>query len=544
MIDSIKPNEWKRYLAAAIIGLIIFAVIDVIPTTVQSIKGEFGGKVIQKAEAELLASAFAEKQAGLSVEESRAVHQTDKILNGYLMKEELYKTYYKEYDSRFPTDTYQVEVKFENGSNGFVYVHMQNGAVTSWNLNLPASPILEETASEQAIDFLVSQGFRTVELSGGESSANGLNWSWSAAPSGYKIGNSQLNVNLTIASIDGEPVVTMYKPAFKAPDSYIEYVTKQDTLANLLTMLGYFLMTIVLGILAIIYAILCRKFTSFKYGIVLTIIYFVVYAITNLNMLDGIRASFGESPDSDLTIAITAIFSIVLGIPMAASIYISLIAGDGLWKSMGRDLWPRFKQAGYGDYVWRSMVLSYQFTIILIGAQSVIFLLLKYVIGTWNTSDVSQSPYNMSALWLMPVLAWMAAIGEEAVYRFFGVGLFRKWFKNTFAACLIPTLVWALGHVMYPFYPATTRLIELMIVGLAFCYIFIKYGYITAMFTHAIFNSVSVGYSIFMVGSALDIASAIFFIVLPVPIAYVIRYLHNKKGKKPPVTTDPPLMQQ
>jgi len=545
MNEMIKPNEWRRFIAAAIIGFLLFAALDLIPTIVSTTSGELGGKVIEKAEAERLAASFAEQHLGMKVSESKAVHQTDKLMNGYLMKEELAKTYYEQYDSRFPTDTFQVEVSLEGKNYGFVYVHMQNGSVVAWNFNVDAHPMSDKEMSDSAAVFLEKQGFRSEELKNSKlrhDKVQGL--IWSAAPAGFTIEEAKLNIDLALVELNGEPVIAMYKPAFQVPDAYKKYVDKQDMYASVLTMVGYLLMSIVLCILAIVYAILYRKFTSFKYGIILTIIYFIAYCITNLIMVDGVRASLGEIADMDLTIMITMIFTIVVGIPMAASIYISLVAGDGLWKAMGRNVWPRFKDAGYGEYVWRSARLGYLFALILFGLQAVIFLILKLSIGTWNTSDATQSPYNISALWLMPVLAWMAAIGEEAVFRMFGIGLFRKWFKNTFLACLPPTLFWALGHVMYPFYPATTRLFELIIIGLAFCYIFMKYGYITAVFTHAIFNTIAVSYSIIMVGSAFDIAAAVLFIVLPVLIAYVIRLLHNKKRQNPSVTTDPPLMQQ
>src|SRR5690606_11496666 len=123
--------------------------------------------------------------------------------------------------------------------------------------------------------------------------------------------------------------------------------------AGILTGVGYVLMSIVLCILAIIYAILYRKFTSFKYGIVLTIIFLATYIIMNLNMLDAISASQGELPIQRGVMAFTAIVTILLSVAMAGSIYISLVAGDGLWKAQGRNLWPRFGQPGYGDYVWR-----------------------------------------------------------------------------------------------------------------------------------------------------------------------------------------------
>ncbi|WP_424766364.1 lysostaphin resistance A-like protein [Paenibacillus sp. sgz302251] len=541
MIDSIKPNEWKRFVWAALACFAIYLYLDISPMLKSISSGEYVTKVIDKSEAEQQAAAFAEQQAGLAVKSAKAVHQTDKMMNGYLSKEELITDYSDQYDARYPTDTFQVELKFEPRGSGFVYVHMQSGDVVAWNLHIDGQPLAEADIEQAAADFLVSQGFRTEEISSGQVFENG---EWYSKPAGYSIKDAALNVDVDARFIDNRVVITKYKPAFVAPSDYVKYVEGQDSLAGWLTGIGYLCMSIVLGILAIIYAVLYRKFTSFKYGIVLTIIFFITYVIMNLNVLDGIRASMGEMDAADSAILITAIFTVFLAIPMAGSIYISLIAGDGLWKAQGRALWPRFGQQGYGNYVWRSMGLSYLFAIILFAIQAVIFRVLEFTIGTWSTTDATQSPYNMGILWLMPVLAWAAAISEEAVFRFFGIGLFRKWFKNTFAAALLPTLFWALGHVMYPFYPSTTRLIELMIIGLLFSFIFVRYGLITAMFTHAIFNSVAVGISLLTIGSAPNIVSAIFFTILPVPIAWMIKYFSSKKEKKPSVTTTPHLEQQ
>ncbi|WP_029192169.1 CPBP family intramembrane glutamic endopeptidase [Paenibacillus harenae] len=540
MIDSIKPKEWRRFWWAAVACFVIYVSLDVIPTIASISSGEYNTDVIEKNEAEKQAAAFAGQETGLTVKSAKAVHQTDKLMNGYLSKENLIKTYSDQYDSRFPTDTYQVDLKFEEGGSGFVYVHMQSGKIVSWNLLIDGQSLSKFDLAAEADQFLSKQGFREAELQEGKLLENG---DWNVKPSGYVIKDAALNVDISAISIDSRTIVTEYKPAFIAPPDYIAYVKEQDRLAGFLTGFGYLFMSFILGILAIIYAVLYRKFTSFKYGIILTIIYFITYIIMNFNILDGIRASLGESGMADQTVAFTAIFTIVLTIPMAGSIYVSLIAGDGLWKAQGRSLWPRFGQKGYGDYVWRSMGLSYLFAVILFAMQSVIFIGLKFTIGTWDTTDVTQSPYNMGILWLMPVLAWAAAISEEAVFRFFGIGLFRRWFKNTFAAALLPTFFWALGHVMYPFYPSSTRLIELMIIGLVFSFIFVRYGLITSMFTHAIFNSAAVGFSLLTIGSAPNIVSAVFFTVLPVPIAYAIKYLSGKKEKKPSIRTAPPLEQ-
>jgi len=551
MIDSIKPNEWKRFIWAAVVCFIIYGAVQIVPMITAIASGEMNTNVIEKSAAAAEASAFVEKETGLKVKSAKAVHQTDKIMNGYLSKHELIKSYTDKFDANFPTDTFQVDLKFIGGGSGYVYVHMHSGKIVAWNLKLDelnGRRLSEQEMQTAVAAFLTDHSFNKDEFMVNRQMkpAGSLNpkGDWVAIPlSGYKAKDAQLMITFDALMLNDRTIITKYKPAFIAPPEYISYVEKQDKIAGYLTSIGYLFMSFVLFVLAIIYAVLYRKHTSFKYGIVLTIIYLITYTIMNLNVLDGIRATLGETEMAGATVSITAIVSVLMAIPMAGSIYISIIAGDGLWKAQGRSLWPRFGQKGYGDYVWRSVGLSYLFAIILFAIQSVIFIALKLIIGTWETSDATQSPYNMGILWLMPVLAWAAAIGEEAVFRFFGIGLFRKWFKNTFAAALLPTFFWALGHVMYPFYPSTTRLFELMIIGLLFSFIFVRYGFITAMFTHAIFNSVAVGLSLLTIGTAPNIISAIFFSVLPVLIAFMIKYFSHKKEKKPSVKTTPPLEQ-
>lgn len=529
MIDSIKPSEWKRFLWAAVACFIIYAGVEIYPMISSMISGELNMKVIEKSTAENRAAAFAEKETGIKVKSAKAVHQTDKIFYGYLSKNKLLETYSDKFDQSFPTDTYQVDLKFTNGNYGHVYVHMQSEKIVAWNLKVSGEELTEADKTKDIIAFLTAQSFSGIDFNNSQINSAG-EWQGKASEK-YSIEEAKLALTVDAISLNGRTVITKYKPAFVAPDDYISYVKNQDKIAGYLTGFGYFLMSFVLFVLAIIYAVLYRRFTSFKYGVILTIVYFITYLIMNLNVLDGIRASLGENEIAGQATMITAIFTVLLTIPMAASIYFSIVAGDALWKAQGRSLWPRFGQKGYGDYVWRSVGLAYLFAIILFAVQAVIFIGLKLSIGTWDTTDVTQSPYNIGILWLMPVLAWAAAISEEAVFRFFGIGLFRKWFKNTFAAALLPTLFWALGHVTYPFYPSSTRLIELIIIGLAFSFIFVRYGFITAMFTHAIFNSIAVGLSLLTIGQAPNIISAIFFSVLPVIIAFVLKYFSHKKRR-------------
>lgn len=539
MTELITRKEWRRYAIAAIVGFLLFALLEIVPLVVSVNQHPHNGQVIDKNEAQETAIDFAQAETGYKVREAKTVHQSDKLFSGYLSKEKLTEEYEEQYGDIFPTDTFQVNLRFaDRKGSGFVYINMYTGDVVAWNLkvqasNSPTAPS-EEAQRQHLNTFLKNK----PQFAGGDFNSLTLdeNGEWRFSPESIKVGEANLYVTLKIASAGDRSIVAMYKPVFDVPDSYRTYVKGQDKLAGWLTGVGYGLMSVILGILAIVYAILYRKFTSFKYGWLLTVIFTIAYLIMNLSVIDGMIATQGELPMDDGIVLVTMIVTILITIPMAASVYLSIVAGDGLWKAQGRQLWPRLGQPGYGDYVWRSMGLSYLFAISLLGLQPLLFRALELIIGTWGTSDVTMSPYNFSILWLMPVLAWAAAISEEAVFRFFGIGLFRRWFRHSFAAAILPTLFWSLGHVMYPFYPSTTRLFELMVVGLLFSFIFVRYGFITSMFTHAIFNSIAVGSSLIMVGGAANMISAIFFVLLPVLIAYVLRERDRRKKKmNPPI---------
>jgi hypothetical protein len=148
--------------------------------------------------------------------------------------------------------------------------------------------------------------------------------------------------------------------------------------------------------------------------------------------------------------------------------------------------------------------------------------------GAWSTTDVSQSAYNMVSPLLLPVMAWCAAISEEAVYRMFGIALVERLVKNRFVAILVPTVIWAFGHVSYPIFPSTTRLFELIVIGFVFAAIFLRYGFITAVFAHAIFDSILMSSSLMLMGGSLNIAAGLFYIALPALIAWLIRWRHRR----------------
>ncbi|MBD2845736.1 CPBP family intramembrane metalloprotease [Paenibacillus sp. IB182496] len=542
---------WKTYLWLGAIGALIYLLLQIMPATSDSFFTGNTITVMEKDEAQEIAADFVRERFGAEPTSTHAIHQSDRLLSGYLAKTESMATYEQRYDARFPVDTYQVEVRTPriNSAGGeslyYVYLHMETGEVVSWNRlgnPLPSEqPLIDyEPAVEAAKTVAAARGFRTEELTALPGIADTGTVVLRVVGSTLDEAELQLHIRSARAE-DGTIRTVAYKPEFDVPQPYRDYVKQQDQLGAALSLGGYFGLTAVLFILSIIYAAVYRRHTSFLRGIALTVIFFALYVANNYNMADGLRAGIGETPDADSFVSIGLIINVFIVVAMAASVYFALVAGDGLWRSAGRRLWPRFGESGYGEHVWRSMKLSYLLAFAMLGIQTLILLLLQEGIGAWATSDVTQSPYNFGAPWLFPVLAWCAAISEEAVYRLFGIGLLRKWFKNLFVASLIPTIIWALGHVTYPIYPATTRLIELTIVGLLFSFIFLRFGFITAVFTHAIVNTVMMAAMLILLGTPINVLAGILYLLLPVPIAWLLReWSRRRAGREPLGRPAPP----
>lgn len=532
------------------IGLIVFLVLQVLPVFTNESPGAESGAVISKEKAIDAALSFTLtqwKDADPELASGYAIYDTDKLLYGYLTANRLLNDYNRKFEREFPYDTYRVELKDRSvkGKVYYVYVHMQTGKVARWSIYTPPAANKEGAAAdpdgrlESAVQFAGQMGYRPEQLKEVSKgyAQNGL-YTVVLQDTSRTIGQSGLEIRVQFRG----PDVVGFKPAFTVPESHAAYVKKQSGYASWMTGIGYGLLTLALAVLAVVYSALTRSFTSFKRGILLAVVYTAVNIIGTFNMFPALKSMLGETPTVDVAIYFGIIVQSLFTLALGASIYFSLVAGDGLWRKRGLNPWPRPREAGYGDYTFRSMWIGYLTAFILLGLQPVIFIGLSSGIGTWFTTDASQSPYNMTYPWLFPLLAWGAGIGEEAVYRLFGIAIMKKLVRNTFLACLIPTLIWAFGHTGYQVYPTYSRVIELTILGLIFSFIFLRYGFIAAVFAHVVFDSVLFALNLMFMGGTGNILWGIFYLILPALVAWIIRALYRRRNTKeePQVTTPPP----
>jgi hypothetical protein len=529
-----------------IIGLIIFIFVQLIPNTSSDTIGvNQASKIITKEQAKQSAISYLNKDLNMKDEGNQisVTYNSRPDIYGYLSKEGLLKSYGNQYAEKFPYDVFKV--KFKNPNSVFkaitVDVHMITGQVVGFEkmsitnneskqLMLQIDPanakfLLDRegpmTVAEKeiaALPYLKQFGYEPNQLQL-DNTSNGLGLRYQIKD--FSIGQAKAYIELQFEYKKVISIETYFSP----PASHIAYVNSQTSLASWLTYAGYVFLTFVLAILAIIYSAKTRIYTSFKRGIFLSASYFVFSVIGTLNMLPVLEQSITNH--SVLIKSLILQFGITL--IMSFSIYFSLVGGDGLYRAQGKILWKQRDEANYGEHVLQAMKLGYAWALILLGVQSILYFIMEPIFGTWSTTDPTQSPYNMVYPLLFPLLAWVAGIGEEAVYRLFGIPMLRKLFRSTLVASIVTTVIWALGHTLYPIYPIYTRPIELLFIGLIFSFIFLKHGYIAAMFAHVIFDSILMALSLILIGGSVNWIAGIFYIALPAIVAYVVYRFNRAK---------------
>ncbi|MEK4514110.1 CPBP family intramembrane glutamic endopeptidase [Paenibacillus sp. FSL H8-0122] len=539
-----RPLTTKLILAG-ILGLILFVMFQVAPQLLSSSDGDTA--ILSKSEIREKAAAFAAGQLGYEAaagDEWVILYKTDSSFYGYMSREKLLPDYSKnKLDQRYPFDVYHA-VLYTSGESAArlaVDLNMYTGKPAAFAVGADADAASglnygeRPTAATKRTDP-ANPVSSIPELSLEAKERLALPWLklWGANPAKLKIeanlegyglvysDNSvtigELPLKYQFNYLNGE--VSYFRAGFSAPAWHDTYVDGQTSLAKKLTLFGYGLPTLLLGILAMIYGILRRKHTSWKRGIFLSSVHFLIMMVSSYNV---VSESGSGGAEARVTAVVMFIIYVLYSLLMSLLLYFSLVGGDGLWRSEEKlNPWPRASEPGYGHYVLKSIQAGYIWAFILLGVQTVMFIILSYTLDNWSTTDASQSPYNMKYAWLLPIVAWLAGLSEEAVYRLFGIRMLKKLVKNTLIASLITTLIWALGHTLYPIYPVISRPIELTVIGLLFSYIFIRYGFIAVMFSHVVFDSILMGATLIFMQDKVNIGAGIVTIILPFIVGYLV----------------------
>lgn len=564
MRQNRRSFDHPAWRLATGVGFILFLLIQVFPIAGDSDAG--GGRILSRREAEQAALSAAKERFGLTPDRTDIVltHLSDSEAVGYLSKKKLFERYNRLWADNHPTDVYRADVRLPDREGGLtLFLHMETGQLIGWMDNGPEPANAARAAASSGTD--AASALKYAALWGKRPE----DWKWNGEPADEagrwtfvsvkeSLGEARLMLKVRVPSSADRPDSTAIPPwsggsvtyEIQVPEAFAAYMAEQIDLASRMNAYGFILPEIVFLILAIVYAASLRKFTSFRRGLFLSAVFLLLYTVFYLNMRPGFRAGLleeGTAADSAAVNALLIVNLFVIGC-MAVYAYFAAVAGDGLWRSMDRPLWPRWRDAGFGRGVLSGMKTGYALAFLLLGVQSVILVGLERGIGMFQASDATQSLPNMTLSWLLLALAWCAGISEELQSRLFGVALFRNWLLSgtrrllgrapsaraatalTVLAMLPPGLIWAFGHVSYAVYPAYSRLIELIILALLFGWFLLRFGLFAVLFAHIILDSTLMGVQMMFDSYPGDEIMGLAGIALPAVVAVVIAWAHRIWG--------------
>jgi len=534
-------KKHRILLLGAVIGFVLFWVLQYAPT-LSGENAEATRHAISRTEAEQAAVNFVREKLGLSPEtelRAFAVYSAEKEAFGYLYKEGLIQEAVDTLQTALPLELYRVEVKeAESGTVHLIDMNPYTGKAAEWQLSgdqvrAPLSTAELERIGRDMTESMVASG-ASVRLTGADTESGEVR---------YTVEHEALSGAYATVTVRADSSEThSVTVEWFVPETYTALAERQDYWSSLLGTVGLGL-SAALQLAAIIYVLTQLKQVRFSRGSFMALVFAVFYCAININMYPGIKGTLlgilnGEAytpASGDSTGLIAGLISALLvtntvTLFMAIGTYFSAVAGDRLTAGAKWPAWPSWINGEFGQHLASSVWKGYLFAFVMLGFQSIIYLGAESGFRTWYSIDAMTSANNMLFPYLMPLLAWCAAISEEAVYRLFAIPALKKIVRFTFPAILLSSMIWALGHVQYPVYPFYTRFVEVTLIGLAFAYIFLKHGFLTAVYAHAVVDIIWMGISITSstpsVGSWTAFA---LYLATPAAIALAVRSLHRRR---------------
>ncbi len=550
-MSTSKIGKWL-WIGSAI-GFLVFLLMNVAPMLQGNDPEAAAAHVADRNEAAAAAEAFVRSRIGQDAElRSLAMYAADRDVFGYFYAQETIADVQERFAASFPLEAYRVEVEDAGtGAKHWVDINPYTGKAAEWELSIAGDPVPTdrlEAIGRETIRELGWSGSEPELLRADEETGEA---SFGLADAAF--GEASATVDVRVDALGVGALVVRWS----VPESYAARIADQDAKSSALGLIGL-LLSGALQFAAFIYALVQVGSVRWNRGVLMALVFGVFYCAMNVNMYPGLKATmldvlnggdYAGLAELDGGGAIAGMIGAIIvtnafTLALAIGLYFSAVAGDKLSAGLGYRVWPMPDDAGYGSHVASAVKLGYLYAPILLGIQSILFLFAEQSFRTWYTIDALSSPNNMAYPLLAPVLAWCAAVSEEAVYRLFAIPALQLLFawplgwalkplgasKRTVGAAalvlavLVSSMIWALGHVQYPIYPYYTRFAEVTALGLLFAFLFLRHGFLAAIFAHAVVDLIWFGISVVSTApTAGGFAAFAFFLATPALVALAVR---------------------
>lgn len=358
-------------------------------------------------------------------------------------------------------------------------------------------------------------------------------------------GTAKLITKLTVS---GNEILSFQRNTLDIPDRFSRMIENSKQSGRILTALFvmlYFLMLMMSVYLVIIQKNSTAMHATKKFYIKMLGFVFILMIIFNLNNIQNFL--FDYSTASTLKVFF---FELSLYLLISASFFAFTLIQPGLAGEAIAESNQGIKQKGFLDYisskflskdVFSLVVLGYLSALIMLGIQSTAFYFGHQFFNVWT--ERMQIPQLSSAFWpflTVFIIAVRASLSEEIMFRFFGIHIGTKIFKNVIVAAILSSIIWGFGHTHYPIFPAWFRGLEVSLLGFFLSFIYLRFGIIPVIICHYLFDAFW-GASGFIFGKShpFDFATCLLVLLLPFIWGIAAFFINRKKTKKNIFKLDP-----
>lgn len=367
-------------------------------------------------------------------------------------------------------------------------------------------------------------------------------------------------LNIRTVIISGNQITTN-TPTVRIPESFqTHYADLRSYHNNLATAssIGMIILLILIGGQGVLYLIK-NKLYALKSCFGFALAFSLLTLLNNLNTWSQ-SWFFYKTTTSLISFKLSLLSSAVIS-SISSFMFVGLLmaTAEGLDRQI-RPNGPQLFQC-WRPKLLRSDLIKQHLTLgwfIFIGI--LIYVTSYYAITThyfnfWLPTNTESDPNILSTPipWVGAVIgALSAAVTEECWFRAIPIAMTSIWIQRQqkpsywlYIVGTLSALIWAGGHANYPVSPYYARIIELFIAGIALNYSYLRFGLISVIIGHFLFDLLLMGMPIFMGSTAsyflsqsvlillLSSPLLLWFATLTKPLAFDLNYI-NKAFKNIP----------
>jgi hypothetical protein len=402
--------------------------------------------------------------------------------------------------------------------------------------------ISEDDARQLALDFLRQyapqhpQDQLNLTETGSEEDVGYTTHKFTWERKDWQYGDAKYHLHVNVSG----DLVSRYHEHVDVPEAWNrEFRIQRSTNDLYQTIAGYGTSLImILGI--IMFVIMIRRHQIHWHGFA----YFwlipvaLVFLLAGLSDFQSSLYYYSTNDDFNSYLADELLVTVISVISEVIMIAIIAFIADALWHKTFPERTPiRAILSGKGlatrecmNSVWLGFFVAIATT-----AYVTIYYMLGRDIGIWTPSEIDYSEVMTSHFPAFEALyvGISAAIDEEFLYRVIGIAVFYRITRNKWAAILISAAIWGFMHSNYPQLPGYARGIELTIEGAVLGWLAIRYGILTTLVSHCLYNTWLGIIVVWESSSPPEMALALLVSLWPLLLLWLGRYERKKLGRVP-----------